>query len=253
MARSVGVDGCRAGWIAVHGDGGEPQYAVYGKFRDLFAAHADADMVLVDIPIGLPWSKCPKRPCDISAREVLSSRRGSVFFAPCREAARLALQRCDGQSERAAAYRAANALNRQVLGSGLSQQAWGICRKIAEVDHFLLASPSTAGAIREMHPEICFQSLNLGRALQHGKKSRSGQEERLGILSKFQSASRGLLERVSRETFRKDVQADDVLDALAGYITASMSTERLDRLVGTPEEDEEGLPMEMVFARPPLP
>ncbi|PIV88003.1 MAG: hypothetical protein COW48_08430 [Hydrogenophilales bacterium CG17_big_fil_post_rev_8_21_14_2_50_63_12] len=52
---SVGVDGCRAGWIAVAHDGTALTYRVHSRFSELLASWRGADRILVDIPIGLPW------------------------------------------------------------------------------------------------------------------------------------------------------------------------------------------------------
>ena len=46
---------------------------------------------------------------------------------------------------------------------------------------------------------------------------------------------------------KKDVQADDILDAPVAYVTARVGLERLKRLQSPgPTHDEEGLPMEML-------
>ena len=49
------------------------------------------------------------------------------------------------------------------------------------------------------------------------------------------------------EQRRDNVQTDDVLDALVAYVTASASAGQLRRLSGTPAQDQEGLPMEMLY------
>ena len=54
MARYVGVDGCRFGWVAVAEEAGRLEYRLFGAMSDVLAAHPDAERILVDIPIGLP-------------------------------------------------------------------------------------------------------------------------------------------------------------------------------------------------------
>ena len=45
---------------------------------------------------------------------------------------------------------------------------------------------------------------------------------------------------------KKDVQADDILDALVAYVTARVGLDNLQRLQGPGStHDEQGLPMEM--------
>ncbi len=82
----AGVDGCKAGWFAVWGDGGKtPRFGVFPDFRTLWLELGHADVIVVDIPIGLP-SDVP-RACDLEARKLLGQPRGSsVFPPPCREA-----------------------------------------------------------------------------------------------------------------------------------------------------------------------
>lgn len=59
-----------------------------------------------------------------------------------------------------------------------------------------------------------------------------------------------LYQGVIGETMRKDVQRDDVLDALVGCLTGiAMATDGLRQLIGTPARDGKGLPMEMVYRK----
>src|SRR3990167_4972582 len=91
IMRHVGVDGCKAGWIAVaRGEAGLKSW-IFRNFPELVAAFPDAERICVDVPIGLPSREAPIRPCDQRAREVLGRPRGSsVFPVPCREALRAA-------------------------------------------------------------------------------------------------------------------------------------------------------------------
>jgi len=78
----VGVDGCRAGWIAVTRSRGRLQHALFSTMRELMAAYEDAERILVDIPIGLPWNGVATRPCGRLARSVPGApRRGGVSAA----------------------------------------------------------------------------------------------------------------------------------------------------------------------------
>ena len=65
----VGVDGCRGGWFSVglDRDGGLGSHRVFGSFAELLEHNADADLVLVDMPIGLPEGS-GGRACDKEAR-----------------------------------------------------------------------------------------------------------------------------------------------------------------------------------------
>jgi predicted RNase H-like nuclease len=46
---------------------------------------------------------------------------------------------------------------------------------------------------------------------------------------------------------RKEVQSDDVVDALAALVTAAAPSELVERLQGRPALDLAGLPMEMLY------
>ena len=85
---AVGVDGCRAGWIAVARGESRLDYQLHTTFSELLRAWPSTATVFVDIPIGLPSRACPSRRCDTEARQRLGSgRASSVFSPPCRGAA----------------------------------------------------------------------------------------------------------------------------------------------------------------------
>ena len=85
-SKFVGVDGCKGGWFSVgldNCDGYEVQ--VFKTFDELLAHYAEACLVLVDIPIGLPQGG-EGRDCDPEARKLLGRPRGSsVFPTPTRQ------------------------------------------------------------------------------------------------------------------------------------------------------------------------
>jgi predicted RNase H-like nuclease len=84
---------------------------------------------------------------DKAARKLPGQPRGtSVFAAPCRGALT------------AKTHAEASAINRQKTGRGLSQQAFGIGRKIKQVDDAI--TPDIQRWAFEVHPEVCFWKLN---------------------------------------------------------------------------------------------
>jgi predicted RNase H-like nuclease len=203
--------------------------------RELLADYPKAAHVLVDIPIGLPWKECPVRPCDRLARQHLERRASSVFPVPCRKASR------------AADVYEARRENLEELDRSLSAQAWGICRKIAEVDELLLSEPVARRVIHEIHPEVCFWGLNERRAMQHPKRTAAGVLERVDVLARYEPRTAALLAAALAEQRRRNLQADDLLDALVGFVVARASAGDIERLHGNPVCDERGLPMEMVY------
>ncbi len=234
-ARVVGVDGCKFGWVAVFDARDGLAYDLFATFGALVDAFTRAERICVDVPIGLPWRACARRPCDGAARRALGPRAATVFNPPCRAASR------------AGDVGTARQLNLAELGMSLSSQAYGICRKIVEVDLQLQADERARAQVEEVHPEICFWALAPQAALA-GKKTRAGARERLARLAPRLPESATLLARVLTECPRNVVARDDVLDALVAYTVAAAPANQRRRLQGDPANDAVGLPMQMVYA-----
>jgi len=231
--RHVGVDGCRAGWVAVYRGRGL-QYAVVADFGALMQAFPQAQRIYIDIPIGLPFEGCPTRPCDGLARRLLGRiRSSSVFSPPCREA----LQ--------AKSIAEARRINLRVTGKSLAAQTWNISAKIREVDSFLLAHPEDRKRVREIHPELCFRAFNGGVTMANGKATAEGLRERVEALRRLDPGVPELLNRMLLETRRSDVQRDDLLDAAAAFFAAESGA--VERLCGMPAVDAKGLAMEILY------
>ena len=234
----VGVDGCRSGWVAAISNSEDDaiQSVVYGRFAELLDAHADAGRIWVDIPIGLPWAQCPKRSCDSEARRILGSRAASIFSPPSRPAAY------------AGDYAQAKQRNLAELGCSLSIQAWGICSKIVEVDTLFARRRALTPMIVEAHPELCFWQLNGRVALPANKKTAEGQAYRAKLLAEHNPKVPAELQRIIRQTHRKDVQVDDILDAMALSIRARQSlVHPATPLALGAQTDAHGLPMQIYY------
>ena len=197
----VGVDGCRAGWVAFRVDVRTRATSV--EIIDLTDVlknrPEDLCALAIDIPIGLFERS---RRCDQAARALLGQPRGcSVFSPPCRAALRTE------------SYEQACTINEQRTGRKISRQAWGIAPKIRAVDKAI--SPINQKWAFEVHPEVCFWQLNGGRPMIFGKKTATGREERLALLRRhFLDIDGHLVRRDS------GVAADDLLDAAAAAWTA---------------------------------
>ncbi len=229
-----GLDGCKAGWFCIGiDDQGEFQFSVLEKFEELHQYLEQAKLILVDIPIGLPWQGQKTRLCDTAARRVLAPRGSSVFPTPARSALSMASY-SDGSEE-----------NRRQLDKRLSTQSWAIAPKIKEVDEYI-RSIMPSEKVREMHPEVAFWALNGKKVLSHKKKDQAGIDERLGILSKHYDRAEECFLWAREQYLVKEVATDDILDAMVGAVTA-MQYPRLTTLPEKPINDEEGLPMEMVY------
>jgi len=124
MVFVVGVDGCKNGWIAVALNNGRfAGAAMYESFAALVHEADDAFSIGVDIPIGLLAQG--QRYCDGMVKELLGPRRNSLFLAPPRPAIE------------AETYEVANAVTRNLMGMGLTKQAYNLRDKILEVDAVL--------------------------------------------------------------------------------------------------------------------
>ena len=231
----AGVDGCNAGWFAVWGDGGQNwKFGVFPDILKLWRKLNGATLILVDIPIGLP-SNGPRR-CDIEARILLGRPRGSsVFPAPCREAARALTE-----------DEAKNA-NTMIMHTSISRQCWGICPKIRQVDELLQSDKKAHGVVREGHPEVAFRAF-AGFSMVNKKSTAEGIEERKGVLRRRWPAVDKLFDQATASHLRRDVGRDDILDAVAMYLTAASPAGSLRTIPEKPEQDLLGLPMEMVFS-----
>ena len=133
----------------------------------------------------------------------------------------------------------------------LSKQAWGIVPKIAQVDSFLLSGGlRDRSKLREVHPEVLFWALNDCSPMQFRKSTADGIEERLRVLERFVPRTRHWYGEVLSAWPRSQVARDDVVDALAAAVTGGLGAADLKTLPRNPENDEQGLPMEMVYWLP---
>ncbi len=240
-----GVDGCKGGWICVGLNGaGEACHFVQA---DIAAVHAavrerEGEIILIDMPIGFRSDE-HERLCDGRARKLIGKRRSSVFPVPCRQAIEVLAETNDIQKARSK--------NHDITGKFLSAQTWAIATNMYKVDEFLRGCTEARKSFREVHPEVCFRTLN-GVALEHNKKHTNGYQERQKILKKY-FCKYGItdpFEKIRQEYRKKVVADDDIIDALVAALTAKLWKRHgyeLRTLPPTPPSDSRGLPMEMVF------
>jgi len=226
----VGVDGCRIGWLAVSLTDHNVDVAVFTCFDNLWAAHEDAITILVDIPIGLASGNQTPRQADLLARQMLGSRRSTLFLPSVRE-----VLGCDSYAE-------ACETNRRLTGKKISKQYWHIMPKIKAVDVFLQTTPIAMKTVRESHPELCF-GLASSSTVRFSKKTSEGLRERLDVLHKYISNVDDIYETSLRKHLRKEVARDDIVDALMLAVTAREAGGALKPLPDPPESDETGLDM----------
>jgi predicted RNase H-like nuclease len=220
-------------------DGRRLTYGLFSSIAALAHSYVDANRICIDMPIGLPCRDHPVRSCDRLARAALGAgRRSSVFPAPCRHAAH------------SVSSSAAREANRVELQRSLSAQSLAIRAKIAEVDVLMRSDTRARSVFHEVHPEVCFWGLAGQLPMTHAKKTAAGIDERLRLIRRYAPDVDRLLHGVSSQHARKDVCADDVLDATVAFLTALAPEAAVRRLLGEPGVDELGLPMQMLYAVP---
>jgi predicted RNase H-like nuclease len=227
---SLGIDGCRAGWIGILRGNGGFRWRVAATLDDVLPSRIPR-RAFIDMPIGL-CDRVPRH-CDRLARSTLGRQFSSSVF-PC--PARRALD--------AANYDEANRHNRAALGVGLSKQSFFLLPKIREVDRWLRTQAKNPKQLREAHPEVAFMAIN-GSPLTHKKKTRDGFDERLSLLAALDPTAADLVREIVDATRRKDVAPDDVLDALC--LALMPLNGKLQILPPRPPQDAEGLPMGIHF------
>jgi predicted RNase H-like nuclease len=201
----AGVDGYRKGWVAVSLDpSGDVQVSTHSTFAEVLSLRAR--VIAVDIPIDPPGLGA--RPTDAAARAFVGRRSSSVFPTPPRAALE------------ARTFAEAHEIARTVTGTGLSQQAFALARKILEVHELAKVDER----VIEMHPEVSFCEL-AGGALDDSKHTPEGLERRRALLAGAGIVLPGAV---------RGVPDADLLDAAAGAWTAA----RYSRGVARPLPEE---------------
>jgi predicted RNase H-like nuclease len=212
---AVGVDACKGGWVAVVLREAQPPTAhLLASIDRLDAAVPDAEVVAIDIPIGLLDDRV--RAADMEARRLLGGRRNSLFMTPVRRA----LEADD--------HAAGSAISVAVTGSGISRQAHGLRSRTFEVRAWAGRAPCR---VVEAHPELCFTEMNGGRPPSATKKSWHGMVERRAAL-----AAAGIELDAVDPAVGGLVPIDDVLDAAAAAWTAWRVVAGTARVVPDPPE-----------------
>lgn len=221
---AVGVDGCKAGWVAVSRSVAEPPTAnVFPSFAALVDHFGPEVMIAVDMPIGLP-DHCGHggRGPEALVRRHLGQRQSSVFSIPSRAAVYAECGPFPTLENWYDAHRRASMVARATSDPprAISIQAFGIFSKIRELDAALRENPLLRGRVFESHPEMAFCMLNGGRAMALPKKIKgrinpAGMEERRALLS-GQGLPRSFLDAPPP----RGAGHDDFLDACAVLMVA---------------------------------
>jgi len=221
-AEVAGVDACKGGWVAVVLAGEPPAFVrahLRQRFGELLADLGGAAVVAVDIPIGLLEDRW--RAADTEARTRLGPARSSLFMTPPRPA----LQ--------AATHAEATRVCAAITGKGCSVQAWGLRRRIFEVE--ALAAGPGGERLYEVHPELCFLAMHGDVHLGAAKKTWAGQDARRALLAADGIVLPADLGAAGRAA------PDDVLDAAAAaWSAARIAAGLAEALPDKPEYDDNG-------------
>lgn len=195
--RVVGVDGCAGGWIAVHLRGGVFAEARFHARLFELAEGAEASVIAIDVPLGLPPDGRLWRECDLRARAMLGPRRGSVFPVPSRR-----VLECASREQ-------ADRIQRELAGKGVAAQAFAMFPRIREAEE----QRRRGVRLHEVHPEVSFAAMADG-PLAWSKRTWNGQAQRIRLLGDQGISLPGDLGEAGR------VPVDDVLDAAAAAWSA---------------------------------
>lgn len=235
--KTLGIDGCTGGWIAVLITERGYQIRFQAQIDDFVDWMEEVDFALIDMPIGLPEneSEALMRP-EKEARQLLGKKASSVFNVPCRQAL---------QEE---VYTRSNIVNKQILGKGLSKQSFYIGSKMKELDLFLTRNPAFKNKLKESHPELVFQKLSAdGLPVIEKKRTKEGMEKRLQIIGKYCFFAAQFEKQLSTDTGLIKIQ-DDAIDAYGLAVAGSVGqTKGFYTIPEIPVSDSEGLLMCMTL------
>lgn len=219
----IGVDGCRGGWLAAALEGARVvDWQWTAGIADVL--RQDADVVAIDIPIGLP--DAGRRACDVAARGLAGVRAASVFAAPVR-----AVLGCGTYTEAREVLAARGA-------ASMSAQAFGIVRAVADVD--AAVTPADETRVIEAHPEAAFARMSGGGVLPP-KRTAAGVAARIRLVQPWlPDVLRVLADAPPR------VPVDDALDALACAWVAGRFGRGEAEVLGDGRRDDRGLLMRIV-------
>jgi predicted RNase H-like nuclease len=205
-----GIDGCKAGWIAVShplGDLTAAKLAVFKNFSEICAHLPRGTTIGVDMPVGLPdHVEMGGRAPDRAARLVLGPRRSSVFSVPSRAAV---YAFADGYLQTCAVARSTSSPS-----WAPSKQAFWLFPRIQQVDLALRADGNLAARVFEIHPEVAFRMMQ-GSPLQEPKK-KNGRCHADGMKLRQQLLrDQGFPDALVDQVPPRGAAIDDLLDACA--------------------------------------
>jgi predicted RNase H-like nuclease len=230
--KTLGIDGCRAGWIAISLDDEGAGYWLLESDQELKENLENFDRIFIDVPIGLAEEDYV-RECDDKLRDILGPNyQASVFNPPIRPALY------------APTYAEASMTSYEITGKKISTQAWNITPNIKTVDQFLQDNEELQDKVFESHPELLFRILNGNNSILQKKATKKGLRHRLKLLKDRSEYADDFFRDIKEEYRRNQVDEDDIVDAmvLAWFALQSVNNE-MKTVPEDPLADSTGLPM----------
>lgn len=235
----VGIDGCKAGWIAaVDRPAGGITIQVERSLEALIESCPDDALFAIDMPIGLPERIVQLgRSPEAAARACLGQRRGSIFFIPSRQA----VYATDYDEAKRIARMTSQPPRMPAI------QAFHIFPRIRELDGLLRDRPCLAARFHETHPELAFWHMNGKKPLSEPKKRKNKPYEPGLSLRRHLLIAAGIAAETCVTKPPRGAASDDLLDALACLISARRiaSGEALS-FPDPPDRDAYGLPIAII-------
>lgn len=230
--KTLGIDGCRAGWIAISLDDENAGYWLLESDAELKRYLEDFDRIFIDVPIGLAGDDYVRK-CDEELRDILGpGYQSSIFNPPIRPALH------------APTYAEASMISYETTGQKISIQAWNITPNIKTVDQFLQNNPDLREKVFESHPELLFRILNGNNSILQKKATKKGLRHRLSLLKAQSKYADDFFRDIKEEYRRNQVDEDDIVDAMSLALFAQRSVDgEIKTLPDNPPADSTGLPM----------
>jgi predicted RNase H-like nuclease len=233
----VGIDVCNGGWFAVFISKDYWMVEIFKNLEDIVSKWSESELFLVNVPIGLMDGSHKERKCDIEARKFLSISSGiDLPPIPCREAI------CCNS------FSTANIINKSLTGRYFPTRLWQIVNNIREVDNFLIKNIEYREKFKECNSEIGFYVLG-SKVMRNSKAILSGYNERRDVLRKVYPNIDEILEYSIKQYRRKDLKADDVLDAVCVAINGYAGLKNgFTKMPNEAEYDSNGIKMQIEVA-----
>lgn len=230
--KTVGIDVCAAGYLAISLDEGNAGYRLLESDSELFEFLNKHDRVFIDIPIGLQ-DDTEVRECDRLLRERLGpDYKESIINPPIRDAVA------------APTYGEASVISYEKMEKQVPMQSWSLAPAIRTMQQFFEKSANGRNTIFESHPELLYQILNGGSSILQKKATKKGLRHRLYLLKEQNKYVDDFFRDIKEDYRRNQVEEDKIIDAMALALFALRSAdEPVKTLPENPPQDATGLPM----------